>query len=230
MSHAVPSASQTPTPMAPLAIRAHTATTALGHGLTAQVEALRTRRSGLRINDFGEGATAEARLETWIGRVDGVEDVALPPDLRDYDCRNNRLAWLALQQDGFVAKVDDLIARHGAERVAAIIGTSTSSIGASEEAYTRLDDGELPKSVFPAELRRQLLHTPHSIGDFVRRMTGIRGPCVTVATACSSSAKVFAQRAVRLQLPGPGVAQPLPAFRCPPRWPVAGRGRRLRDP
>jgi 3-oxoacyl-[acyl-carrier-protein] synthase-1 len=190
MSHAVPSATQTPTPMAPLAIRAHTATTALGHGLTAQAEALRTRRSGLRINDFGEGATAEARLETWIGRVEGVEDVALPPDLLPYDCRNNRLAWLALQQDGFVAKVEDLVARHGAERVAAIIGTSTSSIGASEEAYTRLDEG-----AFPADLRRQLLHTPHSIGDFVRRMTGIRGPCVTVATACSSSAKVFAQAA-----------------------------------
>jgi 3-oxoacyl-[acyl-carrier-protein] synthase-1 len=190
MSHAVPSATQTPTPMAPLAIRAHTATTALGHGLTAQAEALRTRRSGLRINDFGEGATAEARLETWIGRVEGVEDVALPPDLLPYDCRNNRLAWLALQQDGFVAKVEDLVARHGAERVAAIIGTSTSSIGASEEAYTRLDNG-----AFPADLRRQLLHTPHSIGDFVRRMTGIRGPCVTVATACSSSAKVFAQAA-----------------------------------
>jgi 3-oxoacyl-[acyl-carrier-protein] synthase-1 len=190
MSHAVPSATQTPTPMAPLAIRAHTATTALGHGLTAQAEALRTRRSGLRINDFGEGAAAEARLETWIGRVEGVEDVALPPDLLPYDCRNNRLAWLALQQDGFVAKVEDLVARHGAERVAAIIGTSTSSIGASEEAYTRLDEG-----AFPADLRRQLLHTPHSIGDFVRRMTGIRGPCVTVATACSSSAKVFAQAA-----------------------------------
>lgn len=195
MSHAVPSATQTPTPMAPLAIRAHTATTALGHGLTAQAEALRTRRSGLRINDFGEGVTAEARLETWIGRVDGVEDVVLPPDLLPYDCRNNRLAWLALQQDGFVAKVEDLLARHGAERVAAIIGTSTSSIGASEEAYTRLDDGDLPKSIFPADLRKQLLHTPHSIGDFVRRMTGIRGPCVTVATACSSSAKVFAQAA-----------------------------------
>ncbi len=190
MSHAVPSASQTPTPMAPLAIRACTSTTALGHGLTAQVEALRTRRSGLRINDFGEGATAEARLETWIGRVDGVEDVVLPAEFAPWDCRNNRLAWLALQQDGFVAKVEDLIARHGAERVAAIIGTSTSSIGASEEAYTRLDDG-----AFPADLRTQLLHTPHSIGDFVRRITGIRGPCVTVATACSSSAKVFAQAA-----------------------------------
>ena len=190
MSHAVPSASQTPTPMAPLAIRAYTSTTALGHGLTAQAEALRIRRSGLRRNDFGEGATAEARLDTWIGRVEGVEDVVLPSDLLPWDCRNNRLAWLALQQDDFVAKVGDLVARHGAERVAAIIGTSTSSIGASEEAYTRLDAG-----AFPADLRTPLLHTPHSIGDFVRRMTGIRGPCVTVATACSSSAKVFAQAA-----------------------------------
>lgn len=92
MSHAVPSASQTPTPMAPLAIRAYTSTTALGHGLTAQAEALRTRRSGLRRNDFGEGATADVRLETWIGRVDGVEDVVLPAELLPYDCRNNRLA------------------------------------------------------------------------------------------------------------------------------------------
>ena len=190
MSHAVSSAANTPTPMAPLAIRAHTATTALGHGLTAQAEALHARRSGLRRNDFGEGAAAEARLDTWIGRVEGVEDVVLPTELAPYDCRNNRLAWLALQQDGFVAKVEALVARHGAGRVAAIIGTSTSSIGASEEAYTRLDEG-----AFPVDLRTQLLHTPHSIGDFVRRMTGIRGPCVTVATACSSSAKVFAQAA-----------------------------------
>jgi 3-oxoacyl-[acyl-carrier-protein] synthase-1 len=38
-------------------------------------------------------------------------------------------------------------------------------------------------------------HTPHSLGGFVQAATGLRGPCVTVATACSSSAKVFAQAA-----------------------------------
>lgn len=177
-------------PMTPLAIRAYTATTALGHGREAQAEALRTRRSGLRRNDFGEGATADARLETWIGRVEGIETLALPPELAAYDCRNNRLAWLALQQDGLPEAIAALRERHGAERVAVVIGTSTSSIGASEEAYTRLDDG-----AFPADLRRPLLHTPHSPGYFVQLATGLRGPCVTVATACSSSAKVFAQAA-----------------------------------
>jgi len=177
-------------PMPPLAVRAHTATTALGHGREAQADALRTRRSGLRRNDFGDGATADARLETWIGRVEGVEAVRLPAGLAALDCRNNRLAWLALQQDGLMDAVAALRARHGAERVAVVIGTSTSSIGASEEAYTRLDG-----DAFPADLRQPLLHTPHSPGHFVQAATGLRGPCVTVATACSSSAKVFAQAA-----------------------------------
>ena len=176
--------------MTPLAIRTYTATTALGAGRKAQFAALRERRSGLRRNDFGEGATAEARLDTWIGRVAGIEDVHLPEALARFDCRNNRLAWLALQQDGLMAAIDAARARHGAERIAVVIGTSTASIGASEEAYTRLDG-----DAFPPDLREPLLHTPHSPGDFVQRATGLRGPCVTVATACSSSAKVFAQAA-----------------------------------
>ncbi len=66
--------------MPSLAISAYTATTALGRGLEAQASALRSRRSGLRRNDFGEGAAAEARLDTWIGRVDGLEDEALPAE------------------------------------------------------------------------------------------------------------------------------------------------------
>lgn len=176
--------------MTPLAIRTYTATTALGAGREAQFAALRDRRSGLRRNDFGTGATAEARLDTWIGRVAGIEDVQLPEALARFDCRNNRLAWLALQQDGLIAAIDAARARHGADRVAVVIGTSTASIGASEEAYTRLDG-----DAFPVDLREPLLHTPHSPGDFVQRATGLRGPCVTVATACSSSAKVFAQAA-----------------------------------
>ena len=176
--------------MTPVAIRSYTATTALGHGRKAQAEALRERRSGLRRNDFGDGIAADARLDTWIGRVDGVEDVVLPPTLAPFDCRNHRLAWLALQQDDTLYGVAALRARHGSERVAIVIGTSTSSIGASEEAYTRLDG-----DTFPTDLRQPLLHTPHSLGHFLQLATGLRGPCVTVATACSSSAKVFAQAA-----------------------------------
>ncbi|MET0289013.1 MAG: beta-ketoacyl-[acyl-carrier-protein] synthase family protein [Pseudoxanthomonas sp.] len=176
--------------MTPLAVSAFTATTALGAGLAAQRDALRTRRSGLRPNDFGP----EGRLSCYIGRVEGVEAVRLPEHLSTWDCRNNQLAWLALQQDGMAVAVDAARLRYGAARVAVVMGTSTSSIGASEAAYTRLeqDDGG---ARFPDDLQRPIVHTPHSLGDFVQHATGLRGPCITVATACSSSAKVFAQAA-----------------------------------
>ena len=178
--------------MPALAITAYTATTALGRGREAQADALRGRRGGLRRNDFGDGAAGAQRLDTWIGRVDGLEDAALPAEFAPWECRNNRLAWLALQQDGMLAKIEGLRARHRPERIALVLGTSTASIGATEEAYARaVDDGRQ----FPPDLRRPIVHTVHSPGDFVQHATGLRGPCITVATACSSSAKVFAQAA-----------------------------------
>ena len=178
------------TPMPPLAIRAFTATSALGRGLDAHRRALRERRSGLRRNDFGS-----ERLDCWIGRVDGLEDAPLPDGWSKWECRNNRLAWLALQQDGVLDAAKAAIDAYGADRVAVVIGTSTSSIGATEEAYTRLEPDTDGAPAFPADLHRAIVHTVHSPGDFVQAATGARGPCITVATACSSSAKVFAQAA-----------------------------------
>ena len=176
--------------MPALSIRAYTATTALGRGRAAQAEALRARRGGLRRNDFGDAA-----LDTWIGRVDGLEEAALPAAFAQWECRNNRLAWLALQQDGMLDVVAGMRERHGAERVALVLGTSTASIGETEAAYANLCSDEAGRPQFPTAMRRSIVHTPHSLGDFVREATGLRGPCVTVATACSSSAKVFAQAA-----------------------------------
>ena len=172
-------------PIPALAIRAYTATTALGRGRAAQAQALEERRSGLRRNDFGPDP-----LDCWIGRVDGLEDAPLPDALASWESRNNRLAWLALQQDGLREAVADAVSRHGAERVALVLGTSTSSIGETETAYTQLDEG-----AFPAAFARARVHTPHSLAGFVQEACGLRGPCMTVATACSSSAKVFAQAA-----------------------------------
>lgn len=179
-----------PPPMPALAIRAFTATTALGRGNAAQAAALRERRGGLRRNDFGP-----TPLPTWIGRVEGVEDAPLPSALSRWECRNNRLAWLALQQDGVLTALETLVAKHGADRIALVVGTSTSSIGASEEGYARAETGADGVRRFPDDLARPIVHTPHSLGDFLQHATGLRGPCITVATACSSSAKVFAQAA-----------------------------------
>lgn len=177
--------------MTPVAVSAITVSTALGGGLAAQREALRQGRSGLRRNDFGSAP----RLG-WIGRVDGVETTTLPPALADWECRNNRLAWLGLQQDGFLDRVHAARERHGARRVALLLGTSTASIGATEEAYRRLDGDRH----FPADLRRPAVHTPHSLAAFVAAALALEGPCLTISTACSSSAKVFASAARLLAL------------------------------
>lgn len=168
----------------PLRISSYTLCSAAGDGRDQTLQAVRERRSGLRQNDFGT-----VPLPTWIGRVAGLEQQPLPAQFAEWDCRNNRLAWRGLITDGFRDAVLQARERHGADRIAVIVGTSTSSIGASEDAYTRLEaDGS-----YPPDLRRPIIHTPHSLGDFVQHALGLTGISVTVATACSSSAKVFAQ-------------------------------------
>ena len=177
--------------MTALAITAFTATSAAGVGNDALAQALKSRRPCLRPNDF-----TTHPLPTWIGRVQGIEQADWPDAFAPYECRNNRLAWMGVQADGFSAVVREAVGRYGAARVALVVGTSTSSIGATEEAYARLGaDGQ-----FPPEFRRPCVHTPHSLGHFLAVALGITGPCVTVATACSSSAKAFAQaeRLIRL--------------------------------
>jgi 3-oxoacyl-[acyl-carrier-protein] synthase I len=174
----------------PIYITAHTATSALGRGLADHLDALREGRSGLRANDF-----TDAPLECAIGRVDGLEQTALPDAYAQFDCRNNRLAWRAIEADGFLDKARAAIRRHGAERVALLVATSTSSIGSTEDAYAQLDGTQMP-----VNLRRSEVHTPHSLGIFLEHALGTLGPCLTTATACSSSAKIFAtaERMIRL--------------------------------
>ena len=81
----------------PLAMAACTLTNALGCGLAASLRALRRGESGLRPCDF-----EDADLNTWVGRVAGLEEAPLRGEFAPFDCRNNRLAWMALhaRRDG----------------------------------------------------------------------------------------------------------------------------------
>jgi 3-oxoacyl-[acyl-carrier-protein] synthase-1 len=181
--------------MLPLAITAYSVVCATGYGHRDLLAALQERRGALTPNDF----TAEP-LPTWIGRVAGLEAPAwqLPANLAAWECRNNRLAWAGLNTDGFAAAVAAARHRYGARRIGLVMGTSTAAIDATEAFYRHLDD---PAGI-PAHLFAPELHTPHSLGDFVQRALGLEGLCFTIATACSSSAKVFcqAERLMRLGL------------------------------
>lgn len=169
--------------MKPLLLSAYTITNALGRGNAAMLGALIERRSGLRPCDF-----AGADLDTWIGRVAGLEQRPVEGRLAAFDCRNNRLAALALEQDGFASAVGAARARYGAHRIGVFLGTSTSGIRATEQAYGNRDDA----GGLPADFRFRTTHDTFSLADFVARTLEVGGPVLIVSTACSSSAKVFA--------------------------------------
>jgi 3-oxoacyl-[acyl-carrier-protein] synthase I len=178
--------------MRPLAITALSTVNALGHGLDATAAALRENRSGLRRCDF-----ADAVLDTCIGRVAGVEDAPIEGDLAVFDCRNNRLGRMAVTADGVSEAITGAVARYGADRVAVILGTSTSGVGEGEIAYAHRDatTGALPPDFHFAET-----HDHHSLATYLQALLGLEGPSATVSTACSSSAKVFADAAQLIEI------------------------------
>jgi 3-oxoacyl-[acyl-carrier-protein] synthase-1 len=173
--------------MQPLAVTDYTLASALGTGRAATLNAMREGRSGLARRDF-----ETVRLDTWIGEVAGVDAERLPAALRDHDCRNNRLAWLGLQADDFMASVKRARERHGAGRVGVFLGTSTSGILQTELAYRRRDPAT---GALPSDFRYAQTHNSFSVADFVRRALALQGPAFVVSTACSSSAKVFGSAA-----------------------------------
>jgi 3-oxoacyl-[acyl-carrier-protein] synthase I len=170
--------------MTPLQLTHFTATSCLGRGLTATLAALEAERSGLAPCHF---ETVE--LKTYIGEVADLDAVRLPQSLQRFDCRNNRLAQLGLTQDGFDLAVHSALERLGAGRVGVFLGTSTSGILTTEIAYRQLDP---LTGALPADFDYRGTHNSFSVADYVSRRFGLAGPAVTVCTACSSSAKVFA--------------------------------------
>lgn len=170
-----------------------TLTTATGSGNQANLDALLSGSTGLRRNDF-----LDVELDTYIGRASGLEDLLLPGSLADYECRNNQLAYLALQQDDFNYAIGQARTRYGADRLGIFLGTSTSGILDTELAY-QTDQfhttGKLPDSLHFRER-----HNSFSVAEFVRNLYQLKGPAQVVSTACSSSAKVFASAARYIEL------------------------------
>ena len=149
---------------------------ALGNGAEAVA-------AGLFAGDTAQMCAGSPWLENHAGRFGEVrfELPEIPPALKDYDCRNNRLALAVLQQ--IETEVAQLRRDLGAERVGVVMGTSTSGIGSGEARLQRDDAGDY-------SYRRQ--QQMAGLADFTARYLQLQGPQLTVSTACSSSANAFA--------------------------------------
>nr|UXE44220.1 3-oxoacyl-[acyl-carrier-protein] synthase 2 [uncultured bacterium] len=169
--------------MKPLLLESFTATSCIGLGVAATLESLRARRSGLKRCEF-----ETVDLETHVGEVPGVDAVRLPAELSLFDCRNNRLAELALRQDGFFEAVERAARRAGRRRIGVFMGTSTAGILQTELAYRNRD---LVTGALPANFEYRTTHNSFSIADYMRRRLRLEGPAMVVSCACASSAKVF---------------------------------------
>jgi len=173
--------------MQPLVISRFSVVNSLGAGSAPMLRALREKRSGLAPCGF-----ETARIDTYVGMVPALDDLRVRPDLQDYDCRNNRLAQLCLEQDGFAREIAAARDRYGAGRIGLYLGTSTSGLHTTELAYRRRD----PKTgALPADYRYAKTQNAYSLGEFVRRYLGLSGPGFVVSSACSSSAKVLGNAA-----------------------------------
>ena len=173
--------------MQPLSVSHFTVTSALGRGLDATLAALRAGRSPLRRCDF-----ETVDLPTHIGAVEGLDAHPLGGGLAAYDCRNNRLAQLALDQDGFRDAVAEAAVRYGAHRIGVFAGTSTAAIFETEQAFRHLDPAT---GALPADFPYRQTHNTFSIADFVQHALGLEGPAVSISAACASTAMTFAAAA-----------------------------------
>lgn len=164
-----------------LYIHAYSLINALGRGkdeVSAALEAWRTR--GTSPLDGERWTLVDGRTSP-VGRVHHPLPAAT---IAPYDSRNNRLLLAALAD--IEDEVNAAIARVGSQRVALVLGTSTSGIGEAEAAVAASERGETLPPQF--DYVQQELGSPSL---FLAAHLGLEGPAMTISTACSSSARAF---------------------------------------
>lgn len=152
---------------------------ALGRNADEIAENLhRNEAPGMRLSD----GWVQPEQSCWLGNVEG-ELPDIPADLAMHRSRNNQLLLAALAQ--IRPQVEEAIARFGHDRVAVILGTSTSGLNEGD----RLVNGQLNRQTTEGYHYYQ-----QELGDSARFLSAylnLEGPAFTLSTACSSSSRAI---------------------------------------
>ena len=153
-----------------------------GHGREAHRASLLQGLSGL-----GPSSMQDLPFPCVVGEVAGVDQIEVPEPVAAFDNRANRLALLALGADHFADRVAAMRDRWGADRCGIVVGTSTAGIEKLEGLYRQRDDG----APLPPTYSMRHHDNVQSVAAFLQEHLALHGPCYTVSTACSSSAKAL---------------------------------------
>jgi 3-oxoacyl-[acyl-carrier-protein] synthase I len=160
---------------------------ALGADIESILAALAAGRS------LGMGPIGTRVGHAYVGRVTTPLGIAPPEALVRFDCRNNRMLLSALEQ--IMPAIETARERYGSHRIGVVLGTSTSGIGAAEDALVhRAKAGQLPENF---NYRQMEIGTA---APFAAAALDVQGPAYTISTACTSSAKAFVCARRLLQL------------------------------
>ncbi|MFA0113636.1 beta-ketoacyl-[acyl-carrier-protein] synthase family protein [Vibrio sp. 10N.261.46.E11] len=120
---------------------------------------------------------------TVVGKVAG-ELPEIPSEQAEYATRNNQLALSAVNQ--IKDSIEQAKSQFGADRIAVVIGTSTSGISDGETAFKhKLEHGSFPEGF---HYSKQELG---NVSEFISQHCSLTGPSYAISTACSSSGRVF---------------------------------------
>ncbi|MCL1143511.1 beta-ketoacyl-[acyl-carrier-protein] synthase family protein [Shewanella gaetbuli] len=120
-----------------------------------------------------------------VGVVEDDQLLAVPPHMHHFACRNNQLLHTAAMQ--IEQAVVQAKQQYGRSRIGVVLGSSTSGISKGEAALKYRAEHD----VFPDSYH----YSQQELGStslYLQKIFDIDGPCYTISTACSSSAKVFA--------------------------------------
>ena len=120
----------------------------------------------------------------FVGEVGGALPT-VPPELSIYASRNTAMMISAAEE--IRDHIEDACASYGRERIAVVMGTSTSGMEEAEVAIASAEaSGELPAGY---DFRQ---HELGSTAEALALYLDLGGPAFTVSTACSSSAQALA--------------------------------------
>ena len=120
----------------------------------------------------------------YVGEVSG-DLPEIPDELSSYRSRNSSLLMMAVEE--IRDDIENVITRFGRDRVAIIMGSSTSGVSESEKAFHHIQQHQNLPGHF--DIRQQELG---SVSEFLALYLELQGLAYTISTACSSASHALA--------------------------------------